>query len=128
MNQVRRPIVLSLGRTKGIALGAIWATILIVLLLLFQAGDAQTLAGPTDESPKIDAKTRAEMIDSISAALNEVYVFPDVAAKMAEYMRKRNKEKAYDDLTTTRQFTTQLTEDLREISKDGHLWVGFVPD
>lgn len=128
MNQVSRPLEVSCERISPAALAAIWVTALLVLLLLFQAGEAQAVADPNDDSRPVDSEKQAEIIDSVSAALNEVYVFPDVAAEMAEYMRQRYKDKAYKDLTTTRQFTEALTEDLREISKDLHLRVGYVPD
>jgi hypothetical protein len=80
------------------------------------------------EDKNIDSKMQAEIIDSIAQALNEVYVFPDVAKKMEKYLRSQYKSKKYADLTGMRSFTKKLTEDLEEISKDKHLGVHFVSD
>ncbi len=106
--------------------------VLIATVFIFMLMPAMVLGQPTaatgDDSPKIDAKKQVEIIDSVSAALNEVYVFPDVAKKMEQYLRKRSKDKVYKDLTTTREFARQLTEDVQEISKDLHLKVRYVPD
>jgi hypothetical protein len=113
--------------SRATAFAAISLAAIFVLMIVPALALGQPTAATGDDSPKIDAKGQAEIIDSVSAALNEVYVFPDVAKKMEQYLRKRYKEKAYKDLTTTREFTSQLTEDVREISKDLHLRVSFVP-
>jgi len=78
---------------------------------------------------KIYQKTKMEIIDSVSAALNEIYVFPEVAAEMEKQIRKNFKDKKYDKLETLQEFGMQLNKDLREISKDKHLNIGpYNPD
>lgn len=104
---------------------AVMITAALALLLIAPMAFSQA-AGPEDKP--VDAKTQAEIIDSISQALNEVYVFPDVAKKMEKYLRKQYKDKKYADLTSMQDFTRKLTEDLREISKDKHLGVSFMSD
>ncbi|UCC73430.1 MAG: S41 family peptidase [Gemmatimonadota bacterium] len=69
---------------------------------------------------------RAEIIDSVSAALNEIYVFPDVAEQMERQLRNRLSDGAYDDIGTVREFTDALTQDLQGVSHDRHLGVGYV--
>jgi len=128
MNQVKRHMGRTQRRDKSLNQAAVCIVVLIALLLPFHAANSQTVVKANDDARPVDAKKQAEIIDSVSAALNEVYVFPDVAAKMADYLRRRYKDKAYKDLTDVREFTAALTEDLREISKDLHLRVGFVPD
>ena len=76
----------------------------------------------------IDAKMQEQIIDSVTTALNEIYVFPEVAKKMEKHLRKQYKNKAYKDITSLREFAQKLTEDLREISHDKHLWVRFASD
>ena len=104
-----------------------------LLLLLIPAGllsegaRAQS-AGQTPPDKVIDARMQAEIIDSVTQSLNEIYVFPDVAKKMEKHLRKQYKKKAYKDITSLTEFTQKLTEDLGEISHDKHLWVRYVPD
>ncbi len=106
-------------------------SVLLILLLvpiwMFPARvGAQPSAGSEDRT--IDARMQSEIIDSVTQALNEIYVFPDVAKEMEKHLRQQYKKKAYQDLTSLTQFTQKLTEDLQEISHDKHLWVRFAPD
>ncbi|MGB2696764.1 MAG: S41 family peptidase [Candidatus Zixiibacteriota bacterium] len=119
-----------------ITLRAFWVkalTPLFLIALLSVAGSfsnqaqAQT-SGPNSEDRKIDARMQLEVIDSVTQALNEIYVFPDVAEKMEKHLRKQYKNKEYKDLTSLKEFTDKLTADLQEISKDKHLWVRFASD
>jgi hypothetical protein len=83
-------------------------------------------AQTSSEAVPADAAKRAEIIDSVSAALRQVYVFPDVAARMEEHIRQRARAGAYDEMGTVDVFAEALTEDLRSISHDLHLGVGYV--
>ena len=78
-----------------------------------------------DMSMKIDATTRARVIDGAVAKLNEFYVFPETAKKMAEAVQARLKSGSYDAITDGDDFATKLTEDLRAVSNDKHLGVNF---
>ncbi|MEW5875470.1 MAG: S41 family peptidase [Candidatus Zixiibacteriota bacterium] len=82
---------------------------------------------PIEDKP-IDAAKQAEIIDSVTKALIDVYVFPDVAKKMDKHVRDQLKKKAYTPITSTRAFAEKLTEDLRSISHDLHLHVDYLPD
>jgi retinol-binding protein 3 len=75
-------------------------------------------AGVTDADFRIDAAI---------AKLNENYVFPDVAKKMEEAVRARQKAGEYDQITNGDAFAERLTRDFREVSKDRHLGVQFNP-
>ncbi|MGA7896105.1 MAG: S41 family peptidase, partial [Candidatus Sulfotelmatobacter sp.] len=76
---------------------------------------------------KIDAATRARVIDGAIAQLNESYVFPDVAKKMEDAVRARQKKGEYDSVTDGDAFAKMLTENFREVSHDKHLRVNFSP-
>src|SRR3989442_7249348 len=80
-----------------------------------------------DMNMKIDAATRARVIDGAVANLNEFYVFPETAKKMEEALRAAQKKGAYDAVDDADMFARRLTEDLQEISHDKHLRVNFVP-
>src|SRR5215510_1005816 len=78
-----------------------------------------------DMNLKIDAATRARVIDGAVAKLNEFYVFPETAKKMAEAVQARLKSGDYEAISDGDDFATKLTEDLRAVSHDKHLGVNF---
>jgi hypothetical protein len=78
-----------------------------------------------DMNMKIDAATRALVIDEAVAKLNEFYVFPETAKKMGEAVQAKLKSGAYDAITDGDDFAAKLTEDLRAVSNDKHLGVNF---
>ncbi|MEZ4388553.1 MAG: S41 family peptidase [Candidatus Krumholzibacteriia bacterium] len=75
--------------------------------------------------PDLDRDTRAAIVDSVTAALDTVYVFPDVATAMVADVRRRFARGEYDDFADPAAFADRLTEDLRTISHDLHLRVGI---
>jgi retinol-binding protein 3 len=81
---------------------------------------------------KVDAAERARIIDGAIGKLEESYVFPEVATKMAAALREKSKLGAYDDIVAGPVFALRLTEDLQGVSKDKHLRVNFsgprIPD
>ena len=68
-------------------------------------------------------QTRRAIIDSISLAIRDYYVIPAVADDMCESMMNKLNSGQYDSITKLADFTNQLTNDLREVSKDVHLKV-----
>ncbi|MDJ0654447.1 MAG: S41 family peptidase [Xanthomonadales bacterium] len=66
------------------------------------------------------------IVEQISEALDEVYVFPEVARQMNELMRQHLDRGAYRDLDLPT-LAAKLTEDLQSISRDRHLSVRPVP-
>jgi hypothetical protein len=84
-------------------------------------------AGVTDADFNIDAAERQRAIDGAAAMLNEFYVFPEIAKKMEEAIRAKQKAGAYESLTNGDTFAERLTADLREVSHDKHLNVNFSP-
>src|SRR6266704_2908773 len=76
---------------------------------------------------KIDAATRARVIDGAISNLNEFYVFPETAKKMEEALRARQKKGEYDAVWDAETFASLLTDHLQQVSHDKHLHVNFVP-
>ena len=109
-------------------------TLLLPVAIVVVAGclatpvSAQQVVRIDPSAAKVDAETQGKIIDTVCKALEDIYVFPDVAKKMEDLIRKQYKNKAYQNLTGYMEFTTKLTEDLRSISHDGHLWVRYNPD
>lgn len=79
----------------------------------------------TAQSITLDRVTVAKTIGGIAAELREGYVFPERGAQAAEALEKALAEKAYGGVTDPAQFAMQLTEQLRAITKDGHVRVIF---
>jgi hypothetical protein len=75
----------------------------------------------------IDGADRARVVDGIAAQLNEYYVFPAVAEQMGQRIRSQLRNGAYDRFRDGGLFAAALAEDLRAISHDRHLQVGFSP-
>src|SRR5215831_9811970 len=80
-----------------------------------------------DMNIKIDAATRTRVVDEAAAKLNEFYVFPESAKKMAEEVQSRLKSGAYDAITDGDNFANRLTSDLQAVSHDKHLRLDFSP-
>lgn len=107
---------------KFISIFASIAATIIIIVIGNTVIVAQQMQQP---DMTIDAKTRAEVIDSILSNLNDSYVFPDVAKKMETDIRSRIKNKEYDEVTSAKAFVVKLTEDLQSISHDKHLRVRY---
>ena len=121
LQQIHRSLITRL------TVGVLSATIALGLLMLSPVARAQTLTGADNSPAPVDHKTQGEIIDSIAASLNQIYVFPEVAKKMVQLMKKQYQSHAYDSLTDLQRFTQQLTVDMRSISKDKHLAARFIP-
>jgi retinol-binding protein 3 len=107
--------------------------------LLVLAGLALTLAAApalaqlgipvaAPEARPLDGELRAAIIDSITYALNENYVFKDTAAAMEKHVRRQAKRGAYDGIGTVQEFAAALTRDLTDVSHDLHIGVRYYSD
>ena len=83
--------------------------------------------GATMADFRIDAAERARVIDGAIAKLDESYVFPETAKRMADSVRTREKRGEYDSVTNGMTFARMLTEDFQAVSHDHHLRVNFSP-
>jgi retinol-binding protein 3 len=106
-------------------------TVAVSLLLLpivsapFSVARLQAQNAPPDRV--IDTRTRTAVIDGALAALNESYVYPDVAKKMEDAIRARQRRGEYEAVTSARRLAALLTGHLREVSRDLHLEVNLIP-
>lgn len=76
---------------------------------------------------QLDEAIRQKAIDAISERLTEYYVYPDVAAKMIEAVRDHQKNGDYHAMVDGNEFADALQRDLRAVSHDRHLFVGYDP-
>ena len=101
------------------------AIVTAAVVLLLPPSSAQQPGGP---DRTIDAPERKTVIDGVLEKVEANYVFPEVGKKMAEAVRARREKKEYDDITSAKQLAETLTKDLREVSKDKHLRVRYIPE
>lgn len=97
--------------------------VLAVVLLGFGICDAQQrFAGP-DET--IDARKQLLIIDSVTTALDSIYVFPEKAKAMSKLAHSNYKKGVYKNISSAQEFVQRLTSDLMEICHDGHFGIAY---
>jgi hypothetical protein len=96
-----------------------------VLAFAVPAAARQPAVPAPGPDPAIAAADRDIVIERALAALDKSYVFPEVAAKMAQAVQEKRKAGGYDAIAGSRQLARTLTEDLQAVSKDKHLRVTF---
>lgn len=79
------------------------------------------------ENVTIDAAQRKKVIDGVGSNLKEFYIDPELAQKMSDAMAAHESKGDYTAITDGDAFAVRLTEDLRAVSHDKHLFVGFNP-
>ena len=105
---------------KSLVFSSLFALMMIVL-----PGDAPAQTPPEQPDMTVDSAARKEVVEAVVKRLGESYVFPDVAAKMGESLRKRVADKEYEQITSAKEFAKKLTADLQEVSRDKHLRVRY---
>jgi hypothetical protein len=76
-----------------------------------------------DIRTEIDAKTPARIVDAIGKTLNASYVYPALAAKMAEAIRQHLEHGDDQALATGPDLAFALTRQLQEVGRDRHVRV-----
>ncbi|MGP4081585.1 S41 family peptidase [Pseudalkalibacillus sp. R45] len=77
------------------------------------------------QAEKLSSEVQSEIIHLLVKALNDHYVFPDVAREMGEQIEGKTANDGYLNIHDTEDFCAQLTKDLRSISSDKHLSVRY---
>jgi hypothetical protein len=98
------------------------------LLIAFIALSAPSLradAQMATPAPVITAAVRKAVTDSLAARLLRLYVDADTALLIADRIRSRARNGAYDAFTDPRRFSDALTADLQSVNGDRHLSVSF---
>lgn len=103
----------------------------IILASIFVCVAFSSQASAQSDAPgeqAVDDRLKLEIIDSVSHALSTTYIFPDAADKIARHIRDRYKKKSYAEYSRMNGFLQALTEDIRSINNDRHLWVEYLSD
>jgi len=98
--------------------------ILTACMLVFGLHTAFT----QEESVKIDAKEKSQVVDSIAKFMTERYVFPDKGKEMGDLVIANHKKGNYNDITDPVEFSQKLTEDLLTVNNDRHIGVMYMPE
>lgn len=91
----------------------------VVLLAIVPSAPRAQMAGP-GELPPIDAGVRAAIVDSITAAIDSIYVLEEPAREIVSGLRKKLDDGDYDELDDPAEFAQRLFEDAQAIHHDGH--------
>ena len=100
--------------------------ILTLATLLALASTAR--AQPAPDVAPITARDRHDVIETLATQLQEHYVFPDAAARLAATLRDRDRSGAYANDATAATFGRHLATDLRTLGNDGHFDIHYDPD
>ncbi|WP_051293656.1 S41 family peptidase [Pseudoduganella violaceinigra] len=73
------------------------------------------------------APARHAVVRELARSVEENYVFPDVAKKVAAHLRERDAKNAYAGADTVSTLAEMLTDDMRTSGKDLHFSVHFDP-
>jgi hypothetical protein len=95
-------------------------------LMIAMAAPYGALAQSRTEGPAtldVGRQQKADIIDSASQALNDIYVFPEVAIEIEALLRQNLSRGDYDEIATLGEFTDRLTDDFQAVSSDKHLHI-----
>ena len=87
---------------------------------LLVAAAGLTIARAVSGGPLTPAE-RAAVVQRAADELDRGYVFVEIGRKMADQLRRRLADGAYDAITDPEAFAETLTRDLRTLNDDGHL-------
>ena len=85
------------------------------------------IADTSAQDTAIAPAERAELVNNAASMLTAEYIDPGLAEKMAQAIRQRADRREYDAITNGQALADKLTVDLRAVSHDKHLWVGYQP-
>jgi retinol-binding protein 3 len=83
--------------------------------------------GGVIEDVPLDTAGRKRVIEAVLSALNQNYVYPETAEKMAAAIHDNLQKGKYDDITDGGLLANQMGEDLNAVSHDRHLHVEWSP-
>jgi retinol-binding protein 3 len=102
-------------------------TVVAVLLVATVAVPSKVSAQPSPNQPDmtLDARTKAEAIASLAAALRDAYVIPDVGEAVAKALEERDRHGEYDAVTSAKAFSQLVTKQMAEVAHDKHLRLAY---
>ena len=92
-----------------------------LLLHIYTSNASETTISLTQE------QVRQSLVKTLHV-LNDVYVFPEKAKEIETVIIDRMHKGAYDHIKTNKGFQKYISDELREVSTDGHLGILLVKD
>ncbi|MTW14486.1 hypothetical protein GM658_28115 [Pseudoduganella eburnea] len=99
---------------------------MLVTLLLAAATQASAQVPPATGA--LDGATRHAVVKQLAQSVEDNYVSPEVAKKVAAHLRERDAKDAYASAGKAASLAEMLTADMRATGKDLHLGVRFDPE
>lgn len=112
---------------KAMRVGLARVALLVHLSMPALMASAQTAGSPPSAQPPLSASERNQFIEAAATNLNTHYIDAGLALKMGQAIRTRAKRGEYAGIDNGQAFADRLTADLRQVSQDQHLWVGYQP-
>jgi retinol-binding protein 3 len=100
----------------------VWPRFPAVFLTLFLLWPPGTGVGQSADDP-VAAPERAAVIERMARLLEDRYVFPDLGDRIADSLRLDERSGAFAGIHDPADLATALSERIRTLSGDGHLWV-----
>jgi hypothetical protein len=94
---------------------------------LLVASPAHAQTAEPGQLPAIDAATRAAVVDSITAAIDSIYVLGEPAKRIVAGLKQKLANGDYDEITDPEEFARTLYEDCQAINHDGHFRIFALP-
>jgi hypothetical protein len=95
-------------------------SIFFILLLFVPSGPG--LAQVPSGAPITDLE-RTELIGRMTTLLEDRYVFPDLGAQLADSLQLDERSGSFARISDPEELAGALSERIRSLSGDGHLWV-----
>lgn len=100
----------------------LWFAVLTGALLV----SATSACSQANRSRVLEKKDVAEIIDSVLAAYERHYVYPDTARALSAHIRQRFADGAYDDITELTTIVNKLRDDMRSFTHDRHIYLSVM--
>jgi hypothetical protein len=97
----------------------------LLLLIALAPGASAQDQNASGAGNKMGAAERKAVIDTLVAKVNALYVYEDVAKKMATAILQHQQHHDYDTITSRDVLAKRLTADLHVVNNDGHLGVEY---
>jgi hypothetical protein len=80
------------------------------------------------ETESLNPKKIKQVIDSLSKAMMNYYVYPEKAIKIRDHLNSSYKKGLYNKITSPEELSRKLVSDISEVVVDRHIGLRFAPD
>jgi hypothetical protein len=106
---------------------AAFSVLAVLFALLAVASPTHAQTAEPGQLPAMDSATRAAVVDSITAAIDSIYVLGEPAKQIVAALKQKLANGDYDEITDPAEFARTLYEDCQAINHDGHFRIFALP-